>query len=109
VKLPTGAIGFCRGERAGSSDSRAFLAACHDAARRTGGTVTAIQKAAVTPNFDAVRLAYEHERGFQVTSAAELRQPVTASDLSELAAVEHEQIRYWKPATAGEILFNYWD
>jgi hypothetical protein len=49
------------------------------------------------------------ESGFQVTSAAELRQQVTASDLSELTAVEHEQISHWKPATAAEILFNYWD
>jgi hypothetical protein len=150
VKLPPGATGFWRGERAGSSGSRAFLSACHDAARRTGGTITAIERAGVTRNFDAVLLAYEHERlavlrhmlldlvtfaeatgdhvtlplafaepprlvqifresGFRVLSAVELSRPLASSDLSELTAVEHEQIRYWKPATAGEILFNYWD
>jgi hypothetical protein len=38
------------------------MAACHSAARRTGGTVAAAWQAAVTPDFDAVLLAYEHER-----------------------------------------------
>jgi hypothetical protein len=47
--------------------------------------------------------------GYQVLPAAELRQPLTSADLSDLSAHEHEQIRYWKPQTVGELLFNYWD
>jgi hypothetical protein len=150
LKLPAGATGFGPSNRADAGDFRVFLTACHDAARRTDGTVTVIQRAAVTPDFDAVLLVYERERvamlrhallnliafvqvtdghvrpplafterpslaqifaenGFQVLSAAELRHPLAVSDLSELTAAEHKQIRYWKPATAGELLFNYWD
>jgi hypothetical protein len=30
--------------------------------------------------------------------------PSTALDHAEL-----EQISYWKPRTAGELIFNYWD
>lgn len=150
MRLPAGATGFGQSGRVGHGDVRAFLTACHDAARRTGGTVTAIQQASVTPDFDAVLLVYEHERvaalrhalvnlvafvqvpgdrvapplefiecsrlaqilgetGFKLLSAAELRRPITSADLSDLTADEHEQVRYWKPATVGELLFNYWD
>lgn len=151
MKLPAGATGFIRPGQAGDYDARYFLAACHDAARRTGGTVTASQKPGGTPNFHAVVIAYEHERvavlrhallplaafaqvtrdhvtlppafidhprlarivgettGCLVLSAADLRQPPASADLSQLTAAEHEQIRYWEPATVGELLFNYWD
>ena len=126
------------------------MAACHAAARRTSGTVGAAWQTAVTPDFDAALLDYQHERvavlrhalldvvafvevpgdqvepplafidrprlaqilgetGFQVLTAAELSQPIASADLSDLAAHEHEQVRYWKPATVGELLFNYWD
>lgn len=150
MKLPAGATGFGPGTQASHDLNHAFATACHAAARRTGGIVIAAQQAAVTPDFDAVLLAYAHERvaalrhallnlvalvqvpgdhvalpltfidrprlaqvlgetGFQVLPAAELRQPTASADLSDLTAHEHEQIRYWKPATAGELLFNYWD
>jgi hypothetical protein len=149
VKLPAGASGFVDSQP-GTGGTREFLAACHAAARQTGATVAATQQAAVTPDFDAVLLAYEHENvaalrhtllslvafvrvpgdhiappleftdrfplaqilsavGYQVLPAAELRQPLTSADLSDLSAHEHEQIRYWKPQTVGELLFNYWD
>jgi len=49
------------------------------------------------------------EIGYQVLPAVELRQPTTSADLSNLTAHEHEQIKYWKPETVGELLFNYWD
>ena len=151
MKLPAGATGFGPSTQPrGREDTREFLAACHAAARQTGATVTASQRAAVTPDFDAVVLAYEHEHvaalrhallnvvafvqvpgdhvapplaftdrpglaqvlgeiGYQVLPAAELRQPTTSADLSNLTAHEHEQIKYWKPETVGELLFNYWD
>jgi len=35
--------------------------------------------------------------------------PVDRADLSLLASPEHRQILYRRPATVGEILFNYWD
>lgn len=59
---------------------------------------------------DRLRLAQIlSETGFQVLTTAELSQPITSADLSGLTAQEHEQVRYWKPATVGELLFNYWD
>lgn len=151
MKLPAGATGFTRPGQAVHYDARPFLTACHDAARRTGGTITTSQEPGVTPNFHAVVIAYGHERlavlrhallplaafaqaprdhvalppafidhprlaqiigestGCPVLSTAELRQPLKPADLSQLTTAEHEQIRYWKPATVGELLFNYWD
>ena len=49
------------------------------------------------------------EAGFQILPAADLRQPLTAADLSDLRAEEHQQVKYWNPVTVGELLFNYWD
>lgn len=150
MKLPAGATGSGPIRHDDHDVKRAFTAACHAAARRTGGTVAAAWQAAVTPDFDAILLDYEHERvavlrhaplnlaafvevpgdqvepplafidrprvaqilsetGFQVLTAAELSQPTASADLSDLTAREHEQVRYWKPATVGELLFNYWD
>ena len=39
----------------------------------------------------------------------QLRTPLSQVDLSALDPGEHDQINYWKPATVGELLFNYWD
>jgi hypothetical protein len=45
----------------------------------------------------------------QILSAADLNAPLSRANLSDLGAAEHKQIRYWKPATGGELLFNYCD
>ena len=151
MKLPAGATGFGPLEQASHYDARSFLKACHDAARRTGGKVTATHQAGVTPNFHTVVITCGHEHvavlrhallplialaqapadavplapafidhthlahilsqttGCQVLSTTDLHQPIASADLSELTPAEHTQIRYWKPTTVGELLFNYWD
>jgi hypothetical protein len=45
----------------------------------------------------------------QILTVEELHTPLTRVDLTALSSGEHDQIRYWKPHTAGELLFNYWD
>ncbi|MFC0544732.1 hypothetical protein [Kutzneria chonburiensis] len=47
--------------------------------------------------------------GFEALTAEDLHTPVSRADLSLLDAAEHRQIRHWRPATVGEILFNHWD
>ncbi|MEV7007756.1 hypothetical protein [Streptosporangium sp. NPDC051022] len=46
---------------------------------------------------------------YRLLSVAELTLSTSRADLSELAAVELEQLRYWNPGTVGEVLFNHWD
>lgn len=150
MKLPAGATGFGSGKCPGRGSERAFLSACHAAARQTDGMVTIVQTASVTPNFDTVLLGYARMRvavlrhrllnlvafievpagcvglplafidcprlariigeyGFQVLPAADLQEPLTAADLSDLTVSERREVSYWKPAVVGELLFNYWD
>ena len=152
MKLPPGATGFGpSGAQASLDDVHAFLTACHDAARRTCGTLIATRQPGVTPSFHTVVIRYEdqdvavlrharldlialaHDPGSgsmltgpfidhfpltetlsqtatcQILSAADLNSPLSDADPSELSAAERKQIRYWKPATLGELLFNYWD
>ncbi|MFC0439542.1 hypothetical protein [Kutzneria buriramensis] len=47
--------------------------------------------------------------GFDVLTTAALSTPLSSCDLSMLTDVEHHHIRYWRPATAGEVIFNSWD
>jgi hypothetical protein len=47
--------------------------------------------------------------GFEALTADALDVPVGCADLSLLTEAEHRQIRHWRPATVGEILFNHWD
>jgi hypothetical protein len=35
--------------------------------------------------------------------------PLVQVDLSALDRNEHREIKYWKPETVGELLFNFWD
>ena len=44
-----------------------------------------------------------------VCTAAELDTSLSRADLSALGPAEHDQIRYWQPATVGAVLFNFWD
>ena len=46
---------------------------------------------------------------FRLLTLAELQTPLNLVDCSALDRAELEQITYWKPATAGELIFNYWD
>ncbi len=44
-----------------------------------------------------------------IASLFELSQPIAESDFELLDDVERKQIRYWKPATIGQVVFNWWD
>jgi hypothetical protein len=41
-----------------------------------------------------------------VLTAAELARPFTAAEWPVVSAYD---VRYWKPESLGEALFNYWD
>lgn len=152
MKLPAGATGFgpLPGRKA-RADTRSFLTACYEAARRTGGQFASTSRAGVTPNFHTAEISYDGEEfavlrhswlpllalarphdsapsrtpaftdypslanalteitGMGVLTAAELHTPLARTDLSQLTPAEHRQISYWKPATLGDLLFNFWD
>lgn len=46
---------------------------------------------------------------FRTLTPTELATPLDECDLSELGDAELAQIRYWKPRTVGETVFNCWD
>ncbi|MEV6297653.1 hypothetical protein AB0M41_46630 [Streptomyces sp. NPDC051896] len=47
--------------------------------------------------------------GFRLLDVEELRTSLAEADTSELAEAELEQVRYWRPSTVGELMFNWWD
>jgi hypothetical protein len=46
---------------------------------------------------------------FRLLTLGELQAPLDLVDCTALDHAELEQIRHWKPGTAGELIFNYWD
>ena len=44
-----------------------------------------------------------------VAKLDELSRQITDYDLSQLDRAELEQVKYWKPATIGQLVFNWWD
>lgn len=46
---------------------------------------------------------------YKVLDTNLLNQTLTIEDTSRLGKQEQEMIRYWKPETIGEVIFNYWD
>lgn len=46
---------------------------------------------------------------FRLLTLRELHAPLDLTDLTALDHAELEQISYWRPGTAGELIFNYWD
>lgn len=46
---------------------------------------------------------------YQMVSRIEFLLPLSEIDLSQLADAELEQMKYWRPQSAGEIIFNCWD
>ncbi|WP_131724747.1 hypothetical protein [Paenibacillus solani] len=46
---------------------------------------------------------------YKVLDTNLLNQTLTREDTSRLGRHEQEMIRYWKPETIGEVIFNYWD
>ncbi|MFD4676643.1 hypothetical protein ACFWNN_43470 [Lentzea sp. NPDC058450] len=55
---------------------------------------------------DAALTSVLAELGLNVREPAELRQPFRAADWPLL---DPRDVRYWRPETAGEALFNWWD
>jgi hypothetical protein len=53
--------------------------------------------------------AFESFDVYEVISRSELEEQVRREKLGQLAAVELEEIRYWRPARVGDIVFNFWD
>jgi hypothetical protein len=45
----------------------------------------------------------------RILTTAELGQPLSRADLADLDQTEHQQIKYWKPDTIGQLMFNFWD
>jgi hypothetical protein len=52
--------------------------------------------------------AFTDVAAFRMMTVQELHTPTALVDLSELSGAEHDQINYWKPATLGDLLFNFW-
>jgi hypothetical protein len=46
---------------------------------------------------------------FRLLTLRELQAPLDLIDCTALDRAELNQIRQWKPGTAGELIFNYWD
>jgi hypothetical protein len=60
-------------------------------------------------NHHALATAITNLTDAQVLTVDELQIPLSQVDLSALNPHEHDQIDYWNPTTAGELLFNFWD
>ncbi len=87
MRLPPGSTGFTAGGTAGPVvDQRAFVAACHHAARLLGGRVTATTTADVTPNFHTAGIVHGDRRvavlRHAVTSLGALARPLPVGDMS---------------------------
>jgi hypothetical protein len=54
---------------------------------------------------DALKASGEYE----VSSRAELERAVNREDLYQLLPAEIEQAEYWRPASVGDVVFNFWD
>lgn len=60
----------------------------------------------VDPGLDQQPLA---ESGWKVLTASEATEKLRAETTVDLADAEIHEMKYWKPATAAEVLFNRWD
>ena len=45
----------------------------------------------------------------QIATSTELAATIRKADLELLDRAEIEQVKYWEPATIGELAFNWWD
>ncbi len=46
---------------------------------------------------------------YEVLSLSDVSQRVDDAAISRLFRFEKDQIKYWNPATIGEVIFNFWD
>lgn len=52
---------------------------------------------------------FRRRSDYTILTTQELATPFSQTDTSSLADAEREQIKYWRPKTVGEIIFNFWD
>ena len=57
----------------------------------------------------AVREAFVNFGIYEVLPAEELEQRIADESCCILSEAEQEQIRFWRPKRAGELVFNCWD
>jgi hypothetical protein len=57
----------------------------------------------------ALRDAMESIGGYTVTNVAELDRTLTEDDVTALGSGDLYNLRYWKPETVGEVVFNWFD
>ncbi|MFC4065898.1 hypothetical protein [Actinoplanes subglobosus] len=76
------------------TDVKAFRRGCYEAARRTGGEL---------PDLAA---ALKTMPGFRLLTGKELDGPI---DVAKWPRISQRDLRYRRPRTLGEGLFNYWD
>ncbi len=55
------------------------------------------------------QIVNDHFPHVTLASAQRLTQKLSGTDLVELDEFELEQVKYWKPETVGELVFNWWD
>jgi hypothetical protein len=53
--------------------------------------------------------AFQNFGLYEVPDFSELTAPLTLANYDDLAADERKQIKYWKPQSVGEVVFNFWD
>ena len=46
---------------------------------------------------------------YELLSRAELERAIHEDDLRHLSPAEMKELRYWRPARVGDIVFNFWD
>ena len=46
---------------------------------------------------------------YTILTYQQLSKPFVECDISSLADAEHDQVKYWRPQTVGELIFNFWD
>ncbi|NND04684.1 MAG: hypothetical protein HKN91_18060 [Acidimicrobiia bacterium] len=51
----------------------------------------------------------EVDPSLRVCEPDELNRRPTDRDLAQLGDAERQEVKYWKPTTIGEIIFNWWD
>ncbi|PSJ27805.1 hypothetical protein B7P34_15785 [Streptosporangium nondiastaticum] len=90
---------------------RVFTALGHVHLPLVAFTTDAVREGEPVPGFaDPPLWAQVFETaGLRVMGVKELMTPLEECDVSELSPAELTEIRYWKPACLGDVLFNWWD
>lgn len=58
---------------------------------------------------DVLAAAFKDREKYEILSEHQLKQPISDDDYLQLGIAERDQLKYWKPQSIGEVIFNYWD